>query len=77
MDFLYSGNRLNVATSRARCVALVVASPDLPRVGARTVQQMRLANALCRFVEVATGDVTLLTPPPSSGHAEPERATVL
>jgi predicted RecB family nuclease len=53
MDFLYSGHRLNVATSRARCIALVVASPDLPRVGARTVQQMRLANALCRFVEVS------------------------
>jgi predicted RecB family nuclease len=52
MDFLYSGNRLNVATSRARCVAIVVASPDLARVGARTVHQMRLANALCRFVEV-------------------------
>jgi predicted RecB family nuclease len=77
MDFLYSGHRLNVATSRARCVALVVASPDLPRVGARTVQQMRLANALCRFVEVAAGDLARLTPPPSSGHAEPERATVL
>ena len=53
MDFLYSGHRLNVATSRARCIAIVVASPDLPRVGARTVQQMRLANALCRFVEVS------------------------
>jgi uncharacterized protein len=53
MDFLYSGNRLNVATSRARCVAIVVASPDLPRVSARTVIQMRLVNALCRFVEVA------------------------
>ena len=53
MDFLYSGNRLNVATSRARCIAITVASPDLPRVGARTVNQMRLANALCRFVEVA------------------------
>jgi len=77
MDFLYSGNRLNVATSRARCVAIVVASPDLPRVGARTVQQMRLANALCRFVEVAAGDLAGLTPAPSSGHAEPERATVL
>ena len=29
MDFLYSRNRLNVATSRARCVAVVVASPAL------------------------------------------------
>jgi hypothetical protein len=63
MDFLYSGHRLNVATSRARCVAILVASPDLPRVGARTVLQMRLANALCRFVEVtglrATPDAVL------------------
>jgi uncharacterized protein len=53
MDFLYSRNRLNVATSRARCVAVVAASPDLLRVRARTPGQMRLANALCRFVEMA------------------------
>ena len=53
MDFLYSRNRLNVATSRARCVAVVVASPDLVRVRARTPEQMRLANAFCRFVELA------------------------
>lgn len=51
MGFLYSRNRLNVATSRARCVAVVVASPELLRVRARTVEEMRLANALCRFVE--------------------------
>ena len=53
MDFLYSRHRLNVATSRARCVAVVVASPALLRVRARTPEQMRLANALCRFVELA------------------------
>ena len=50
---LYSLNRLNVATSRARCVAVVVASPDLIRVWCRTPRQMQLANALARFVEVA------------------------
>jgi predicted RecB family nuclease len=53
MDFLYSRHRMNVATSRARCVALVVASPALLRVRAHTPEQMRLANALCRFVELA------------------------
>jgi predicted RecB family nuclease len=53
MDFLYSRNRLNVATSRARCVAVVVGSPDLWRVRARTPEHMRLANAFCRFVELA------------------------
>ena len=34
MEFLYSLNRLNVATSRAQCVAMVVASPTLLRVRA-------------------------------------------
>jgi predicted RecB family nuclease len=53
MSFLYSRNRLNVATSRARCIAVVVASPELVRVRARTIDDMRLANALCRFVEMA------------------------
>ena len=55
MDFLYSRNRLNVATSRARCVAVVVATPALLRVRARTPQQMLLANALCMFAEHAAG----------------------
>jgi uncharacterized protein len=53
MEFLYSRNRLNVATSRARCVAVVVAAPSLLRVRARTPGQMRLANALCQFAEYA------------------------
>jgi uncharacterized protein len=55
MGFLYSGHRLNVATSRARCVAVVVASPRLLQVRARTPDQMRLANALARFAEQAGG----------------------
>ncbi|HET9850938.1 MAG TPA: TM0106 family RecB-like putative nuclease, partial [Candidatus Limnocylindrales bacterium] len=55
MEFLYSLNRLNVATSRARCVAIVVASPELVRVACHTPRQMQLANALCRFVELAAG----------------------
>jgi uncharacterized protein len=53
IEFLYSLHRLNVATSRGRCLAIVVASPDLLRVRVHTPLQMRLANALCRFVEVA------------------------
>jgi predicted RecB family nuclease len=53
MEFLYSLNRLNVATSRARCLAVVVANPALIRVRARTPRQMKLANALCKFIEMA------------------------
>ena len=55
LSFLYSRNRLNVATSRARCIAVLVAEPALLRVRARTPEQMRLANALCQFVETARG----------------------
>jgi uncharacterized protein len=53
MEFLYSLNRLNVATSRARCLTVLVASPDLIRVRCRTPRQMQLANALCRLLEMA------------------------
>jgi hypothetical protein len=53
MDFLYSRNRLNVATSRARCLSIVVGSPALLDVVAHTPTQMRLANSFCRLVEVA------------------------
>jgi uncharacterized protein len=54
MEFLYSLNRLNVATSRARCAAIVVASPRLFEPSCATPRQMQLANALCRFRELAT-----------------------
>ena len=54
LEFLLSRNRLNVAISRARCLAYLVASPRLLEVNARTIEQMRLANALCRFVELAS-----------------------
>jgi len=53
VDFLYSRNRLNVAVSRAKCLAVLVASPALLTIRCRTVEQMRLVNALCRFVELA------------------------
>jgi predicted RecB family nuclease len=53
MEFLYSLNRFNVATSRARCAAIVVASHRLLEPDCRTPKQMMLANALCRYVELA------------------------
>jgi len=53
LEFLLSRNRLNVAISRARCLAYLICSPRLLEVNASTIPQMRLANALCRFVELA------------------------
>jgi uncharacterized protein len=55
VDFLYSRNRLNVAVSRARCLAVLVASPALLTIKCRTVEQMRLVNALCLFAEISHG----------------------
>ncbi len=54
MEFLYSTNRLNVATSRAQCVTVLVASPMLFEVQCKTPRQMELANAFCRYLELAT-----------------------
>jgi predicted RecB family nuclease len=51
LEFLYDRHRLNVATSRARALAIIVASPDLIRVSCRTPHQMTLVNALCRAWE--------------------------
>jgi hypothetical protein len=54
LDFLMSRNRLNVAISRAQSLAYVACSPRLLEVDCRTVEHVRLANALCRYIELAT-----------------------
>ncbi len=53
MEFLYSSNRLNVATSRAQCVTVLVANPGLFEVQCTTPRQIELANAFCRYLEMA------------------------
>lgn len=53
MKFLYNPNRLNVATSRAKCICILVASPRLMEPDCRTIEQMKWANALCRYRELA------------------------
>ncbi|HVX21871.1 MAG TPA: TM0106 family RecB-like putative nuclease [Acidimicrobiales bacterium] len=52
-EFLFSLNRLNVAVSRARGLAVLACSPALLAPRCRTTRQVQLANALCRFVECA------------------------
>ena len=53
LECLFSRNRLNVAISRAQSLAVLVASPQLLEIRCRTIEQMRMVNALCRFVEEA------------------------
>lgn len=47
IEFLYSRNRLNVAISRARCLAVIYANPQLLEVPCGTISQMELVNGLC------------------------------
>ncbi len=68
MDFLYSPHRLNVATSRAQGVCIVVASPRLFEPDCQSPKQMKLANALCRYRELASHS-SVGTPPPSQEQA--------
>ena len=47
MEFLFSLNRINVAVSRAKGLALVFGSPRLREAKCNTVDQMQLVNTLC------------------------------
>jgi uncharacterized protein len=53
MTFLFSPNRLNVATSRAKSVCILVASPALVEPECSTIDQMKWANGLCTFIELS------------------------
>lgn len=53
IEFLYSKNRLNVAVSRAQCLAVVVANPKLLEIPCGTVEQMKLVNTFCWLDEYA------------------------
>lgn len=53
--FLFSRHRMNVATSRAKCLAIVVASPKLLAPPCKSPDSMRLANGICRFKEIDLG----------------------
>ena len=55
VDFLYDLHRLNVAVSRAKALTCIVASPDLLDAEVHTPEQLRAVNALCHYVEEATG----------------------
>ena len=47
IEFLYSKNRLNVAISRARTLAILVVNPSLLSIKCNTIEQIELVNTLC------------------------------
>ena len=55
VDFFYSKNRLNVAISRARTLAIVLANPKLLELDAKSVEHLRLVNTLA-WLSAVTGE---------------------
>jgi len=59
IEFLYSRNRLNVAISRAKYLAVLVANPKLLEISCATVDQMKLVNTMCWAKTYAAGKYRL------------------
>lgn len=53
IEFLFSKNRLNVAISRARTLAIIIANPRLLEIPCNTIEQVKLVNTLCLAREYA------------------------
>ena len=51
VEFFYSKNRINVAISRARTLALVLANPKLLELDAKSIDHLRLVNTLAWVAE--------------------------
>jgi predicted RecB family nuclease len=52
MSFLYSPNRFNVAISRAKSTFILVANKHVIEAECKSPEQMKLANAFCRYMEM-------------------------
>lgn len=50
LEFLLSKNRLNVAISRAKSLAIVIGSPSLAESNANTIKKVRLLNLFCKII---------------------------
>ena len=61
-DFIFSPNRLNVAVSRAKCIAVVVASKDLVSTNPKGIHDMGNLNHLCRVFQDTAGSEPLSRP---------------
>ena len=52
--FIFDRQRFNVAVSRARALAVLVCSPALLDLTCSSIEDVRIANGVCRFVELAS-----------------------
>ncbi|MBL6759032.1 MAG: TM0106 family RecB-like putative nuclease [Pelagibacteraceae bacterium] len=53
-DFFFSRNRLNVAISRAECVAIIIFNESLLLASANSIKEMKLMNSFCKLLKFKT-----------------------
>ena len=53
-DFFFSRNRLNVAISRAECVAIIIFNQNLLLASASNIKEMKLINSFCKLLTFKT-----------------------
>ena len=61
MEFLYSSKRLNVATSRAKCICIIVGSPALFEPECRTPTANAACECLLPLSRISTNDQRALS----------------
>ena len=53
IEFLFKKNRLNVAISRAQCLAIIIVNPKLLEVPCKTIEQIKMVNSFCKTYSVS------------------------
>ena len=53
-DFFFSRNRLNVAISRAECVAIIIFNENLLLASTNSIKEMKLINSFCKLLKFKT-----------------------
>ena len=53
-EFFFSRNRLNVAISRAECVAIILFNPRLLNTSCQKIEEMKLINNFCKLLKYKT-----------------------
>jgi uncharacterized protein len=53
-DFFFSRNRLNVAISRAECVAIIIFNENLLLASTSSIKEMKLINSFCKLLKFKT-----------------------
>jgi uncharacterized protein len=51
LAFILDRNRINVAISRAQCLAVVVADPRIASTAAGSIDEMMLVNLFCKLAD--------------------------